>query len=482
MLDIVWSGESDFIGQAKKLYHLNKYEEALGLLNIAIAEEGFKGSLYFNKALIHHRQNNFSAAVEALDEAIELNGEDPEILTFKGISYLRNGEYAKAEKTFDNIRPDYEPGYCPRIILYSLTGKPEKAKEMYYTARQYKEFCAHCQYNIAKALFDSGHYEAALSNFLEIKNNNKDNNFFDFKIGQVYWVLGNSHEAEKYFRAYAEKGNTEDDFLMSYALLLLEMNNTEAAKSKLSTVISQYPEHSQAHHILGEISLLERKIGEAVDFFKAASITPYDRQLTNFMLGKCYFEKREFELAKKYLTSVGSQYRGMEVLIDVGAMLYSIGAIIAANNTFETISKHMESDTRVLNDIGCCQFSTGSFDESIVYFEDALWFDPNNLAARENLIRVHISNDQFSLARHEIEEVIKRAQMNESIEKMRKIALNERKDIRYNIEMQIQFGDVPHFLLRDNSGQHPISCAYNHDLKFIVEHPEWRDSEIQLHL
>ena len=62
----------------------------------------------------------------------------------------------------ENIDPSFEPGYCNRIITYTELNEHEKAEEMFYLARLYKEHCPHCYYNMGCSLSDRGLYDKAI--------------------------------------------------------------------------------------------------------------------------------------------------------------------------------------------------------------------------------------------------------------------------------------------------------------------------------
>ena len=62
----------------------------------------------------------------------------------------------------EGVDATYEPAYCDRIHIHCELGEHEKAEEMFYIARQYKEECPRCYFNIADSLSRRRKFDKAI--------------------------------------------------------------------------------------------------------------------------------------------------------------------------------------------------------------------------------------------------------------------------------------------------------------------------------
>jgi tetratricopeptide (TPR) repeat protein len=72
-------------------------------------------------------------------------------MTHLGIDLRRVGDPEGAIRTFEQIEaldPTFEPSYCNRILAYAELGDHERAEEMFYLARLFKEQCPDCYHHL----------------------------------------------------------------------------------------------------------------------------------------------------------------------------------------------------------------------------------------------------------------------------------------------------------------------------------------------
>src|SRR5438874_86490 len=80
--------------------------------------------------------------IEAYRESLEIEANDIEALNHLGIDLSRVGRHEEAIKSFERcerLDASFEPAYCHRIFTYCEIGEHDKAEEMFYLARMYKE-------------------------------------------------------------------------------------------------------------------------------------------------------------------------------------------------------------------------------------------------------------------------------------------------------------------------------------------------------
>ncbi|MCL2640168.1 MAG: tetratricopeptide repeat protein, partial [Phycisphaerales bacterium] len=160
-----WDDAESRVEKAHELYERGDWEEALHELQAAIDINPYNASWYFNLGLTYDALNRFDDAIVAYRRALEMQPDDVEVLTALGHDCNRAGNFDEAIGFFQRVEaidPSYEPGYCNRIASYAEQGDHEKAEEMFFLARQYKEKCPICYYNIGHSLFARGLFDRAL--------------------------------------------------------------------------------------------------------------------------------------------------------------------------------------------------------------------------------------------------------------------------------------------------------------------------------
>ncbi len=149
------SGEREWKRRAE-LFERGRWQEALVELKAAIDINPHNGSWFFNLGLTYDAMDRVHEAIAAFRKALAIEPDDIELLIALGHDCNRVGNFDEAIEFFERVEalePASEPCYCDRIISYGEKGEHEKAEEMFYLARQYKEKCPLCYYNMGNSLF-----------------------------------------------------------------------------------------------------------------------------------------------------------------------------------------------------------------------------------------------------------------------------------------------------------------------------------------
>src|SRR5437763_1213993 len=160
-----WQDAEDRVEKAQELFAQQKWQEALDELRAAIAMNPYNSSWYFNIGLVLDELSRFDEALEAYQKALRIEPDDIEALHRMGIDLARLGRFAEALKSFQQINrldSSYEPAYCERIAVHAALGEHEKAEETFYLARQYKEECPRCYFNVAHSLLERRLFDKAI--------------------------------------------------------------------------------------------------------------------------------------------------------------------------------------------------------------------------------------------------------------------------------------------------------------------------------
>ena len=160
-----WSDAERRVERAQELFEQRKWHEALEELRAAININPYNSAWFFNIGLTLDELGRTDEAIEAYEQALLIDPDDLQSLNRLGVDQHQAGQFKSALTTFNRIQvidPSFEPSYCNRILTYSEMGDHEKAEEMFYLARLYKEHCPHCYYYMGCSLAMRGMYDKAI--------------------------------------------------------------------------------------------------------------------------------------------------------------------------------------------------------------------------------------------------------------------------------------------------------------------------------
>ena len=161
-----WDDAERRVEKAQELFEQHRWQEALEELRAATTINPYNGAWFFNIGLTLDEMGRFDEAIDAYRQALAIDPNDLQALNHLGVDLHRVGQLRRGPQDLraasKPIDPAFEPSYCHRIITYSELGDHERAEEMFYLARLYKEHCPHCYYNIGCCLSERGLYDKAI--------------------------------------------------------------------------------------------------------------------------------------------------------------------------------------------------------------------------------------------------------------------------------------------------------------------------------
>ncbi len=397
-----WSEAEYRAEQAHNLYDSGFCNEALRELEAALAANPNNSNWLFNKALTLDTLERYHDAIGVYQQAHDLDPNDPETLNCLAVDYTRIGQYEMALSTFEQIQdrhPDFEPAYCNRIIAYSEMGQHEKAEEMFYLARQIKEHCPLCYYNMGNSLFSRQLYERAIWCWQQCRNLDPNHPHIEYRIAQAYWAHGDRQQAKEFFLAELRRHPGDIEVLLDTGILLLEMNELDPAREKFHRILEIDASRAPAHHYLGEIYLYESKLPQAVDCFNRALIANPQHQGSHYRLGECFLMLGEVGNAREHLlTELRFTPDQPDVLLDLGCLLDQVGQTTEAMKCFERAIELRPKDTRGYHNLSLCYYQAGLIDQGMDLSLKVLEMDPDHVSALHNLTYAHLQKRDFSTA------------------------------------------------------------------------------------
>ena len=266
-----WQEAEQRVERAHDLYERGRWEEAVSELRRAIELNPTIGAWYFNLGITLDMMERHDEALAAYRKALSLDPEDLETLNAAGTDCVRIGRYKQAIRFFERVQkldPAFEPCYCNRITAYSELGEHERAEEMFYLARQYKEKCPACFYNMGGSLFARADYDRALWCWRQVLEIDADYPQIHARIADVHWAKGQLTDARRHLmeELRCDPGNL--DTLLDMGELLMEMRLPAAAGEKFRQVLDLDPEEPTAHYQLGVLAQSQGDNGLALERFK----------------------------------------------------------------------------------------------------------------------------------------------------------------------------------------------------------------------
>jgi tetratricopeptide (TPR) repeat protein len=142
-------------------YQKGQYEQAVELINKAIAANCSIPEFYNNIGLAFDEQGQYTAAIENYRRALKLKPDYVEAYNNLGITLRVRGEFTEAIECYRRaiqIRPDLAELYCNLADVYRDMGQCSEANANYDQAIQLKPDCYQAHWHKALALLLSGNF------------------------------------------------------------------------------------------------------------------------------------------------------------------------------------------------------------------------------------------------------------------------------------------------------------------------------------
>jgi len=405
-----WTDAEQHVEQAHEHYENEYWQDANRELQLALEINPNNYSWWFNKGLILDTLSRYPEAIEAFENALDIEPNDPEIMNCLAIDYTRLGQYQKSVEIAQELieqSPDYEPSYCNRIITYSEMGQHDMAEEMFYMARQIKEHCPFCYYNMGNSLFARQEYNKAIWCWQQTEKLATNHPQINYRIAQSYWAMGQLALAKDHFLIELRLCPGDVEILLDTGILLLEMNELESAKEKFHRIIELEGSHPLTHHYLGELAMHEKDYKLAIIHFNdALDITPGNNG-THYRLAECYLQDGNKKKAKQHLlVELENSPDQPEVLLDMGCLFEEVEERFEAMNCFERAIDYLPKDPRGYQNLSLCYYLANNFEAGIELSHKVLELAPNHFLTMQNLAFAYLKQGNYALATKYVDKVI----------------------------------------------------------------------------
>ena len=186
-----WNDAERRVERAAELFEQRRWHEAVEELRAATSINPYNSAWFYNLGITLDQLGRHDEAIEAYQEAIAIDPQDVMALQRLGADFHEIGRFEEAIQMLEQIESidsTFEPAYCGRILTYAELGQHDRAEEMFYLARIYKEHCPNCYYNIGVSLAARKLYEKAI--FCWHKSLDLDGEYphAQLRIAEAFWA------------------------------------------------------------------------------------------------------------------------------------------------------------------------------------------------------------------------------------------------------------------------------------------------------
>ncbi|OGX45173.1 MAG: hypothetical protein A3G38_04690 [Omnitrophica WOR_2 bacterium RIFCSPLOWO2_12_FULL_51_8] len=318
-----------YLGKADAFYNAGRFQESAAVYTEALKKEELKevsgemrDKLHYSLAWAYLKQGEFKEAIKEFQK-IARTSEDKTVkasaLCQIGDAYQDSGDYPKAQETYDAILKDYPDSFYSDYV----------------------------QYQLGLALLKSSNYDGAVLSFLSLKKNFPASKLLDdaaYALGLAYFQkqdYDSSLEVFKKFQGEFSDSNLKPQALYLFGSSLYNLGKFNEAIAVFKHIAGAYGQDTElAQKAEYEMADCFYQLGneqEAIARFKRLRAKYPASTLTAeimFWLGGYYYRHNDFELARRYFSSLTQDFPQSNLVSD---------AYYALASSFEEEGRHEEA-------------------------------------------------------------------------------------------------------------------------------------------
>ncbi len=384
-----WNDAERRVEKAQELFEQHRWNEALEELRAAISINPYNSGWFFNIGLTLDEMERFGEAIDAYQHALEIDPDDLQAMQHLGVDLHRLGNLPKALKIFEKMEAvdaSCEASYCHRIMIYADMADHERAEEMFYLARLYKEHCPHCYYNMGCSLRDRRLFDKAI--YCWQKTLDLDDSYpqVQVRIAEALWGKGELESARQHFLIglRQDPGNTR--MVLDLGELLSEMGRWEEAGEKFRRALELNPEEPAGYFYYGQwLARTGQQTDAIASLAKALSLDPTFPG-AHLRLAELYHSQRDPLAVRQHLRAE-MMLRPQEphLLLDLANLLSDTAQERAAIACLKRLTQIAPESPLGWQNLSVAQFLAGRYDEGIESCRAALKLEPKNTSVLYNV-------------------------------------------------------------------------------------------------
>jgi tetratricopeptide (TPR) repeat protein len=391
------------VESAHRHFEQGRWPEAAAELRAAIDINPHNAAWHYNLGLTLEAMDDFVRAGEALQRAVELEPDDVEILNSLGVNLTRQAMYAESLEIFgriEKIDPAYEPSYCNRIITYTEMAQHDRAELMFYLARQVKDECALCCYNMGNSLYARQEYDRAIDCWQQTLRLDLNHRHANARIAEALWTKGDLAGARKYYEAELQCDVDDIETLLDYGEMLMDLGQLDEAREKFVEALKINPGDAAALFCLGELAMNKRAMAAAERHFRRALQADPAYPLVHARLARVLLKRgRLQEAAKHLLYEIKHAGNDIDILHELGHLLLEAKLVKQANSVLKQLVDLAPGDAHARHNLAVSFFRLNKHREGIKHCREALKLKPDYVLAFYNLALAHLRIGEMDRAR-----------------------------------------------------------------------------------
>jgi len=398
-----WMDAEARVESAHRHFEQGRWPEAAAELRAAIDINPHNAAWHYNLGLTLEAMDDFVRAGEALQRAVELEPDDIEILNSLGVNLTRQGMYAESLEVFGRIEksdPTYEPSYCNRIITYTEMAQHDKAEMMFYLARQVKDECSLCYYNMGNSFYARHEYDRAIYCWKQTIRLDRNHRHANARIAEALWAKGDLAGARKYYEAELQCDVDDIETLLDYGEMLMDLGQLDEARQKFVEVLKINPGDAAALFCLGELAMSKRAYAAAEKHFRGVLQAEPAYPLIHARLARVLLKRGCLqEAARHLLHEIKHAGNDIDILHELGHLLLEAKLVKQANSVLKQLVDLAPGDAYARHNLAVSFFRLNKHREGIKHCREALKLKPDYVLAFYNLALAHLRIGEMDRAR-----------------------------------------------------------------------------------
>ncbi|MCD7740533.1 MAG: tetratricopeptide repeat protein [Candidatus Gastranaerophilales bacterium] len=399
--------------------HLKDFEHAIEKLETAAVMSGQNPKPCINLGIIYTKLKNYQKAESILLEALRKDSHNPYTYNVLGSVYIAEDKFDKAEdmlKKALKFSTSNSEIFLNYGILYAKMQKKHKSIEMLKKSKLLNPANVHTYFILGVMLFETDRISEAFTEFKKLESMNSNYKNLNYYIALCY-------KKEKNYMAvieYAQRALNDDEDNVSAYILLAQTYTALNKQEEMLRIYAKGAEHgiNNFEFLLSwGVSLLKiNKIKEAkAKLFKVIELKN-NNSTALYKLGCCFYKEGNKDEAENYFNkALASNSLNSSALANLGIIYYERKDYQNAIQTFFKAIDISSEKAYLYFYIANCYYKLGRLKKSIDYYEKTTEYYPLHIEA---LINCTVCLLEMNNEKEALRKIRKAFQINRESEKV----------------------------------------------------------------
>jgi protein O-GlcNAc transferase len=384
-----WNDADALTRRAVQLIQQKRFAEALEDLELASSMDPFNAAPHFHRGVCLDELNRPFEAIDAYESALEVEPDDCETLNRLGVDLHQTGKTDRALRVLESIEKldaAYEPAYCNRLHIHVSQGQYERAEEVFYLARLYKEHCPRCYYNMGIAMAVQDRHEQAARCFRRAIDLPGAGAEVHRRLAESLLALGEADSARLHLNHSLALDPNNIGTLLTLCDLLLEQRRHREADARIERLLRLAPEDASAQLLAGRLAFVRSQFVLAINRLERALELDPTLVRAHLTLAQALLKIGRPEPARLHLRAeLMLQPHSVPMLLQLGNLLLDVRDLSAAASCFTRVLAIDARSVRAMQNLGVAECESGRLPAGIHAFRRALVLDPRSIDLHHNL-------------------------------------------------------------------------------------------------